>query len=247
MRYGATTALEHVGLQMQAGDFLTVIGPNGAGKTTLLRVLLGLEKATGGTVERSPDIRIGYVPQRLPLNPNLPMTVMRFLNMGGAALPEAIAQVSAEVHVESILQHQVAALSGGEMQRVLLARALLRQPQLLVLDEPAQNLDMAGQMEFYRLLDAYHARSGCAVVMVSHDLHLVMARSTRVICLYHHICCEGTPRSVTQDPEFARVMGEDVAKLLAGYVHRHDHAHTHDHADSHDCATHAHDRVEKLS
>jgi zinc transport system ATP-binding protein len=240
VQYGAKRALDSVSMEVQEGDFLTIVGPNGAGKTTLLRILLGLERATDGTVKSRGNLRIGYVPQRLPLNPNLPMHVARFLRMGEVVSAAALAKVAEQTRITEILDHAVASLSGGEMQRVLLARALLRSPQLLVLDEPAQNLDIASQMEFYALLDSYHKESGCAVVMVSHDLHLVMARTTRVLCLFRHICCQGTPKSVAEDPIFARTMGADVAALLAAYSHKHDHAHTHDHPHTHDCDGHDH-------
>ena len=225
VRYGTRWVLDHVSLAIPAGDFVTLVGPNGAGKTTLLKTMLGLVKPTHGTIRRTPDLRVGYLPQRVPWNETLPMPLERFLALGTQASKE---ECLAALEITGIPERRTAMLhdlSGGEMQRALLARALLRKPQLLVLDEPAQNLDIGGQVEFYALLDKLVATEGLAILMVSHDLHLVMARTKRVICLYHHICCQGAPESVANDPAFLDAVGRDMRDLVALYTHRHDHAH----------------------
>ena len=218
--------LEGVNLSLHAGEIITVIGPNGAGKSTLLRLLLGLERPTRGRVWRRPGLRIGYVPQRLQLTPTLPLPVRRFLSLGqgrGVAVDEALAEVGAQTVAERPMHR----LSGGELQRVLLARALLRRPELLVLDEPAQGVDVAGQAALYRLIAALRDRLGCGVLLVSHDLHLVMASSDSVLCLNHHVCCHGRPEAISRHPEYQKLVGAEAgtAEGLAFYLHEHDHCH----------------------
>lgn len=227
--------LQDVSLQLGAGEIVTVIGPNGAGKTCLVRVALGLLDPDSGQRQRRPGLRIGYMPQRLGLNETLPLTVRRFLAL---ARPDATAAVLEaalrEVGAGPVLGAPVTRLSGGELQRVLLARALLREPELLVLDEPAQGVDVTGQADLYSLIAAVRARRGCGVLMVSHDLHLVMAATDRVLCLNRHICCQGHPDTVSHHPEFQRLFGLAAGQGLALYSHRHDHHH-----DSHgDVCTH---------
>lgn len=227
VRYGARWVLDHVSLSVPPGDFVTLVGPNGAGKTTLLKAMLGLVKPTHGVIRRTENLRVGYLPQRVPWNDALPMPLTRFLALGTNATKEECAEALATTGIVNLGGSMLRDLSGGEMQRALLARALLRKPQLLVLDEPAQNLDIGGQVEFYALLDKLVATQGLAILMVSHDLHLVMARTKRVVCLYHHICCQGAPESVANDPAFLDAVGRDMRDLVALYTHRHDHAHEH--------------------
>ncbi len=216
--------LSRVSLTLVEGEILTIIGPNGAGKTSLLRVLMGLITPSSGSVWRRPGLRIGYMPQRLAIDPSLPLDVGRFLRLAERS-PAALAATAAEVGIGGLLDTPLAAVSGGEFQRVLLARALLRRPQLLVLDEPAQGVDVGGQAELYLLIDTVRRRHGCAVLMISHDLHLVMAATDTVLCLNRHVCCAGKPEVVGAHPEFLQLFGRRAVEGLALYAHHHDHEH----------------------
>ncbi|MCB1631230.1 MAG: zinc ABC transporter ATP-binding protein ZnuC [Pseudomonadales bacterium] len=216
--------LSRVSLTLFEGEILTIIGPNGAGKTSLLRVLMGLITPSSGSVWRRPGLRIGYMPQRLAIDPSLPLDVRRFLRLAERN-PAALAATAAEIGIGGLLDAPLAAVSGGEFQRVLLARALLRKPQLLVLDEPAQGVDVSGQAELYRLIDTVRRRHGCAVLMISHDLHLVMAATDTVLCLNRHVCCVGKPEVVGAHPEFLQLFGRRAVDGLALYAHHHDHEH----------------------
>lgn len=220
--------LENVQLELAAGKILTLIGPNGAGKTCLVRIALGLLQPDTGERWVKPNLRIGYVPQKLGLNEALPLDVRRFLSLARAGLtPQEIESALAEVGASALVYSPVTRLSGGELQRVLLARALLRSPELLVLDEPAQGVDVAGQEELYNVIAKVRDRHGCGVLMVSHDLHLVMAATDHVLCLNRHVCCEGHPESVGAHPEYLRLFGAGTQgiKGLAVYSHHHDHHH----------------------
>lgn len=221
---GGRTLLEGIDLAVHRGELVTVVGPNGAGKTTLVKAALGLIAPAKGEVWRAPGLQVGYMPQRVRLEPAIPLTAGRFLSLGGggASGAEAVAQ---ELQVEHLLESPVQNLSGGEMQRLLMARALLRNPDLLVLDEPVQGVDIHGQAELYALIAEARSRRGCAVLMVSHDLHLVMASTDRVVCINRHLCCTGTPESVTRNPAFIEVFGPAVADTLAVYSHNRDHRH----------------------
>lgn len=225
VRRAGRDILSQVSLSLAPGQILTVIGPNGAGKTTLAKAALGLIAPDGGVVRRPGGDEIGYVPQKLSLDPTLPLTVARFLSLarrGRSSLQvgEALAQVGAGHLASSAVQ----SLSGGEFQRVLLARAILRGPRLLVLDEPDQALDISGQNELYALIGKLRDELGCAVLMISHDLHLVMSATDEVICLHGHVCCAGHPEAVSEHPEYRRIFGSHAAGL-AVYHHSHDHAH----------------------
>ncbi len=207
---------------------MTIIGPNGSGKTTLVRILLGLDTPVQGTITRKDRLRIGYVPQKLAIDPTLPLTTSWFLALT-AKQADDVVEVAREVGVEGILNQPLQALSGGELQRVLIARALLSKPELLVLDEPAQGVDVTGQAMLYALIARLKDTHNLSVLMVSHDLHLVMSATDHVICLNHHICCSGHPHSVRGDPAFAALFGQHVADSLAVYTHHHDHDHNHPH------------------
>jgi len=223
---GGKEILSHAGLKVRGGEIVTLIGPNGAGKTTIIKVVLGLMTADQGTVVRRPCLVIGYMPQRLHIDPTLPLTVGRFLALGGNRKNDrSAAEVLDEVGAGSIMDTPLQAVSGGEFQRVVLARALLRDPDLLVLDEPSQGIDVTGQAELYRLIARIRDRRGCGVLMVSHDLHLVMADTDEVVCLNHHVCCAGHPETVTNDPSYIELFGQQVASTLAVYHHHHDHDH----------------------
>lgn len=218
------SVLENVQLTVNAGEIVTLIGPNGAGKTTLVRAVLGLLKPDSGSVWRKPRLRIGYMPQKLTVDPTLPLSVLRFLRLVPGVDRHTAMAALAEVGAEQVIDSPLQNISGGELQRVLLARALLREPELLVLDEPVQGVDVAGQAELYRLITELRDRHGCGVLMVSHDLHLVMSTTDQVVCLNRHVCCSGHPEQVSGDPAFVELFGQD-AQSLAIYHHHHDHSH----------------------
>lgn len=225
VRHGATEVLHDISLALEPGEIVTVVGPNGSGKSTLLRALLGILPAAGGRITRAPGLRIGYVPQRLMIDRILPITLRRFLSLPLRVSDAAAQAVLKRVGLEGQSGLQMAALSGGQMQRALLARALLAEPQVLMLDEPTQGLDQPGEAAFYRLIEEVRAETGCAILMVSHDLHVVMAASDRVICLNGHVCCEGTPQVVSDAPEYRALFGLGTQGALALYRHEHDHDH----------------------
>ncbi len=227
---GGSQALRNVDLRIDRGEIVTLVGPNGSGKSTLLRALVGAVKPTAGEVRRAPGLRLGYVPQKLHVDPTLPLTARRFLG-----LPRRISRAEAEAALEvagvpGLGDRQMAALSGGQFQRVLLARALLERPDLLILDEATQGLDQPGSAAFYRRIEEVRRELGCAVLMVSHELHVVMSASDRVICLNGHVCCEGRPETVASAPEYRALFGAGTQGALALYRHDHDHDHHHDHA-----------------
>ncbi len=217
--------LEQVSLEVDRGEIVTLIGPNGAGKTTLVRIILGLLKADTGEVILRPGVRIGYMPQQLVLSENMPLTVYRFLSLGSYKSGGGIEDIVDELGVGQLLQLPMQQLSGGERQRVLLARALIRRPDLLVLDEPVQGVDVTGQSALYALITSIRERTGCGVLMISHDLHLVMATTDRVLCLNQHVCCSGHPESVSQHPAYLELFGAPASSKLAVYTHHHDHTH----------------------
>ena len=248
VRFGGAEVLHDVSMAVRPGEIVTILGPNGSGKSTLIRALLGIVPVAHGTVARAPGLRVGYVPQRLAVDRSMPMTVRRFLSLPRRVSDAVAADVLARVGVGAVQERQMAALSGGQFQRVLLARALLSDPQLLILDEPTQGLDQPGEAAFYQLIEALRADTGAAVLMVSHDLHVVMAASDRVICLNGHICCEGTPRVVSNAPEYRALFGLGTKGALALYQHEHDHGHDHNHAHDHNhdhghAHKHEHDHV----
>jgi zinc transport system ATP-binding protein len=223
---GGRQILHGVDLAVRPGQIVTLIGPNGAGKTCLVRVLLGLLPHTEGRVMRAPGLKVGYMPQRVLVDEVLPITVGRFLTLGGRAPAPRLREVLGEVGVAHLMHQPIQSVSGGEMQRVLLARALLREPDLLVLDEPAQGVDVTGQGEVFRLIARLRDRYGCGVLLVSHELHLVMEAADSVVCLNQHVCCTGRPEAVSRHPEYLKLFGDPAqARGLAVYTHAHDHHH----------------------
>jgi len=241
LRLGNRPVLAGIDLTLESGHITTLVGPNGAGKTSLARLVLGLTAPTAGTVSRAPGLVIGYMPQRLSIDDTLPLTVRRFAGLSGASAA-AVEKALSRTGVAHLAGSAVQSLSGGEFQRVLLARAMARRPQLLVLDEPAQGVDIAGQNALYGLVSDLRDETGCGVLMISHDLHLVMAESDTVICINNHVCCHGTPEAVSVHPSFVEMFGDGHAppatRHVAVYTHHHDHAHAldgHIHADGKDC------------
>jgi len=223
--FGQRRVLSDISLNLRAGKILTLLGPNGAGKSTLVRVVLGLVAPDSGLIKRDKTLRIGYVPQKLHLDATLPLTVGRFMRLRPGTSKGDIIPALKRVQAAHLVDAPMQKLSGGETQRVLLARALLNRPQLLVLDEPTQGVDVNGQVALYNLIDQLRKELDCAVLMVSHDLHLVMAKTDEVLCLNHHICCSGTPEVVSMHPEFISMFGQRGAEQLGIYRHNHNHRH----------------------
>jgi zinc transport system ATP-binding protein len=223
--FDGRTVLSSVDLAVHAGEILTLIGPNGSGKTTLVRVVLGLLKPASGRIRRRAGLRIGYIPQRLHVDATLPLTVERFLRLCAPRARGRVLEALTEVGTGHLLDSPLQAVSGGELKRILLAQALLRDPDLLVLDEPSAGVDVTGQAELYALIKAIRDSRRCGVLLVSHDLHLVMASTDRVVCLNHHVCCTGRPEAVSRHPEYLALFGPELAGRLAVYTHEHDHRH----------------------
>ena len=229
IRLDGRTILEGVDFAIDEGEIVTVVGPNGSGKSTFMRALVGAIPPAKGRVMRRAGLRIGYVPQTLHIDPTLPLTVARFLSLPVRRDPPQISAALSEAGLaDAIATRQITALSGGQFQRVLLARALLGDPHVLALDEPTRGLDQPGVAAFYLLIEQVRQRLGCSVLLVSHDLHVVMSASDRVVCINGHICCEGAPTAVSEAPEYRALFGHGSKGALALYQHDHDHGHDHD-------------------
>jgi len=231
--YDAHPVLRDVDFTLSKGEIVTIVGPNGSGKSSLLKVLVGALKPSGGTVTRAKGLQIGYVPQKLHIDATLPLTVRRFLNLPKRRPDSEVMAALARTGVTDLADRPWSELSGGQTQRVMLARATLGRPDVLLLDEPTQGLDQAGSAAFYTLIEDLRRDIGCAVVMISHELHVVMSASDRVICLNGHICCQGAPEIVSSAPEYRALFGSGTHGALAIYRHEHDHDHEvcdHDHS-----------------
>ena len=216
--------LSNVSFELHKGEIVTLIGPNGAGKTSLIRLLIGLNNATSGEVCRKQGLTIGYVPQRTSISNAMPLRVVDFLKLAAPYSDSEIKTIMSEVNITDVIESSIQNISGGELQRVLLARALLKQPDVLVLDEPAQGVDVIGQQSLYKTIKAIRDNHACGVLMVSHDLHLVMAATDQVVCLNTHVCCTGHPDHISEHPEYLKLFG-DALDGLAVYSHHHDHEH----------------------
>jgi zinc transport system ATP-binding protein len=225
LRRGGRMIVENVDIAISQGEIVTLVGPNGAGKTSLVRLLLGLIEPDGGTIFRAAGLSIGYVPQRFAVNAVIPLTVERFLTLTARADAAASSSLLQEVGASHLEDAQISDLSGGEFQRVVLAKALMGNPQLLVLDEPVQNVDFTGEAELYRLIETIRDTRGCGILLISHNLHVVLGASDRVVCLNRHVCCSGVPESVAKHPEYERLFGRKAAEAFAIYSHTHDHKH----------------------
>ena len=242
VRYGAKTVLSRVSLRVDQGEIVTIVGPNGSGKTSLLRAIIGAVKPSQGRIVTGTGVKVGYVPQKLHIDETLPITVSRFLKLPNGVSAADIDQALTQAGVPDLSKVQLSQLSGGQFQRVLLARALIGKPDLLLLDEATQGLDQRGSASFYQQIEQVRQDTGCAILMISHELHVVMSASDRVICLNGHVCCEGTPAVVASAPEYRALFGTGTGGALALYRHDHDHDQGHDHGD-HTCAHDpAHDR-----
>lgn len=245
VRRGARWLIENVDLQVHRGEIVTIIGPNGSGKSTTVRAMLGLIAHDAGRIDRAPGLRVGYVPQKLAIDWTMPLTVRRFMTLTAQHPAAAIDAALDEVGLGAFSDRDVQVLSGGEFQRLLLARAIIAEPDLLVLDEPVQGVDATGEIALYELIAELRSRHDCGILLISHDLHIVMAQTDTVICLNGHVCCSGTPQIVAESPEYRTLFGARAAEALAIYHHHHDHAHLPDgrvvhadDADDHSACTH---------
>ncbi|WP_436636932.1 ATP-binding cassette domain-containing protein [Microbaculum sp. FT89] len=218
--------IRDVDLEVRRGEIVSIVGPNGGGKTTLIKTLLGIERPSAGQIVRPRGVKVGYVPQRLAVDRTMPLSVERLMTLVHRAPRADVVAALEETAVAHLLHRPVQELSGGEFQRVLIARALLGKPDILVLDEPVQSVDFSGQVDLYRLIASLRDLHGCGVLMVSHDLHVVMRATDRVLCLAGHVCCTGEPGDVSRSPEYMRLFGPQAADTLAIYAHKHDHVHT---------------------
>lgn len=217
--------VEGVDVAIRQREIVTLIGPNGSGKSTTAKLVTGVLKPDAGTVSRKAGLKIGYVPQKLSIDWTMPLTVRRLMTLTGS-FPKAEIDAALEATgVAHLGNAEVQHLSGGEFQRTLLARAMIRRPDLLVLDEPVQGVDFSGEVALYDLIGQIRDETGCGILLISHDLHVVMAATDTVICLNGHVCCRGTPESVANSPEYLSLFGARAATALAVYQHHHDHTH----------------------
>jgi zinc transport system ATP-binding protein len=222
---GGRWLVRGVELGLRKGEIVTLIGPNGSGKSTTAKMAIGVLKPDEGHVERLRDFTVGYVPQKLAVDWTMPLSVERLMTLTVKLSKHEIAAALDAVGIAHLARAQVQNLSGGEFQRALLARAMARKPDLLVLDEPVQGVDFAGEIALYDLISDIRRKTGCGILLISHDLHVVMAETDTVVCMNGHVCCRGTPDIVSQSPEYQRLFGAAAARTLAVYNHRHDHTH----------------------
>ena len=239
VKRGSNTLIHDVSLSVSRGEIVTLVGPNGSGKSTTVKAILGIQKPDSGSVSSLDAISIGYVPQKLEINSTMPLSVRRFMRLTHKHKDAAIDAALATTGVSGLHDREMSELSGGEFQRVLMARAIATKPDLLVLDEPVQGVDFNAELEIYQLIAELRDELNCGVLLVSHDLHIVMAETDTVICLNGHVCCSGSPQVVTTSPEFVDLFGARGSEALAIYRHHHDHSHgpdgevIHDHAHTH--------------
>ena len=225
LKFTGKNILENIDLDIKKGDFLTIIGPNGAGKSSLIKIIIGSLKPNSGKIKRNKDLKIAYVPQKMEINKTIPINAKYFLKLNQKIDQKLFQKITNDLKISDFLNTSLSNLSGGQRQRILLTKSLLSEPNLLILDEPAQNLDISGQLEFYSYINKLHKEKNISILMVSHDLHIVMSSTKKVICLNHHICCQGEPKIIAQNPDFKEIFGNDMNKLISIYNHYHDHHH----------------------
>ena len=212
-----------VDFSIRRGEVVTLIGPNGAGKSTTAKLAIGVLRPDEGSVARLSGLRVGYVPQKLSIDWTMPLSVRRLMRLTGPLNDADLLAALASTGISHLIDAEVRYLSGGEFQRALLARAIARKPDLMVLDEPVQGVDFAGESALYDLIRSIRTTTGCGILMISHDLHMVMAGTDTVICLNGHVCCRGTPEVVSQSADYLKLFGN--SRSLAVYNHHHDHTH----------------------
>lgn len=224
-RHGEKWLVRGVDLSVRRGEIVTLIGPNGSGKSTTAKMALGILKPDEGTAFRAKGVRVGYVPQKLAIDWTVPLSVYRFMHLTGRLSPAESTEALDQVGIAHLAKAEVRHLSGGEFQKALLARAIARKPDLLVLDEPVQGVDFNGQIALYRLISDIRDQLDCGILMISHDLHVVMAATDSVVCLNGHVCCSGAPSAVAENPAYRELFGSAAASAIAVYEHHHDHTH----------------------
>ncbi|MBN43271.1 MAG: zinc ABC transporter ATP-binding protein [Alphaproteobacteria bacterium] len=222
---GGRWLVRGVDLSVHRGESVTLIGPNGAGKSTTAKIALGLLAPDEGQAAQAPGLKVGYVPQELSIDWTLPLTVRRFMSLTNRLSDADLRDALNMVGIGELCDVEVRYLSGGEFQRALLARAIARNPDVLVLDEPVQGVDFSGEIALYELIGEIRRTLGCGILMISHDLHVVMADTDCVVCMNGHVCCQGPPRIVAENPEYLALFGARAAGALAVYEHAHDHTH----------------------
>ena len=223
--YGKNKVLDDVNLTLSKNEIVTIVGPNGSGKTTLFKAIIGSIPIRSGKVVIKQNLKIGYVPQVLNIDRSLPLTVGRFLKLAKKRNDQGFIRALQVLDSDDLLSSQISNLSAGQLQRVLLGHALMNEPDILLLDEATRGLDQPGSAAFYKKIEEIRDTTGCAILMISHDLHVVMSASNRVICLNGHVCCQGEPNSVASSPEYKALFGSKIDGTLALYKHDHNHSH----------------------
>ena len=216
-----------ISFEINQGQIVTLIGPNGSGKTTTAKMILNIMSADEGLVEGNAN-SMAYVPQKINIDWTMPLRVIDFMKITSSLTNTQITESLVMTGVDKLLYNQIHSLSGGEFQRVLIARAIAKKPDLLVLDEPVQGVDFNGEIALYNLIKEISVNLNCGILLISHDMHFVMSTTDHVICLNGHICCSGSPSNVVKNPEYIKLFGQHNSETLSYYQHRHDHSHNHD-------------------
>ena len=216
-----------ISFEINQGQIVTLIGPNGSGKTTTAKMILNILNADEGLVTGNAN-KMAYVPQKISIDWTMPLRVIDFMKLTSNLNNNHVNESLTMTGVDKLLYNQINSLSGGEFQRVLIARAIAKKPDLLVLDEPVQGVDFNGEIALYNLIKEISISLNCGILLISHDMHFVMSTTNHVICLNGHICCSGTPGSVVKNPEYIKLFGEHNSETLSYYQHNHDHSHNHD-------------------
>ncbi len=225
LKIGGQQLIDKISLKLNKGEITTLIGPNGGGKTSIARILLGVLKPTCGVIKKNSAIKIGYMPQKITIEKTIPLTVKDFLTLSAKKIifDDNVRNLATRLKLDNILTKQIHDLSGGQMQKVLFLRSIINKPDLLVLDEPTQYMDIAATEEFYQIIDEIRKAQNCAILLISHDLHMVMQKTDFVFCVNRHICCHGAPEDINQHPEYLSLFGK--RSTIAVYQHHHDHKH----------------------
>lgn len=217
--------ISHISLEIKKGQITTLIGPNGGGKTSIARILLGILQPSSGKVIKDSNLKIGYMPQKLEIEKTIPLSVKDFILLSNKKINfnQELEELATRLNIKKILNKQIHDLSGGELQKVLFLRSLVGNPQLLVLDEPTQYMDVNATQDFYQIIEEIRNQQKCAILLISHDLYAVMQKTNFVYCINNHICCHGSPESVNQHPEYLSLFGE--RNMVGIYQHHHNHKH----------------------